>query len=275
MAHKSAEHVEMPKSTVWPLVLSLGVTMLMAGIITHWLLSLVGAVLLVLGLRGWIAQMMPGVGHVHEAFVPPAQRAQPIRGTIGKVEQLRPDRPGYRFRIPEKIHPISAGVKGGIVGGLVMPIPAIAYGIISGNGPWFPINLLGGMVLPIIETMSQAELQKFSLSLLVMAIVIHVVISTSVGLVYGVLLPTLPQFPGSQLFFGGLILPLMWSGICYGAMGTINPPLEEYVDWRFFIASQIVFGVAASLVVESSEKVYIAPVGGETPPAPPVAGGRA
>ena len=29
--------------------------------------------------------------------------------------------PGYRLRLPEKVHPISAGIKGGLVGGLVMP----------------------------------------------------------------------------------------------------------------------------------------------------------
>ena len=33
--------------------------------------------------------------------------------------------PGYRLRMPEEVHPISAGIKGGIVGGLVMPMPAL------------------------------------------------------------------------------------------------------------------------------------------------------
>ena len=259
MAH---EQVEMPRPTVWPLVLSVGVTMLAAGVIAGWVLIAVGGVLFVLGLYGWIGQLMPGVGHAHEEMVPPDQRPQPITSSAGKVEQLRPSMPGYRFRLPEKVHPISAGVKGGIVGGLVMPIPAIAYGIISGNGPWFPINLLSGMVFPGVDSMTHDQLKEFHPLLFLAALFIHAIISTGVGSMYGVILPTLPQFGGSQLFFGGLVMPLLWSGVCYGLMGTVNPALEEHVDWAFFVASQIVYGVAAALVVEVSEKVHVAPAGG-------------
>ena len=44
------------------------------------------------------------------------------------VQQLKPGVVGYRFQLPEKVHPISAGIKGGIVGGLLMPIPALDLG---------------------------------------------------------------------------------------------------------------------------------------------------
>ena len=54
------------------------------------------------------------------------------------VEQLRPGMPGYRARLPEAIHPISAGIKGGIIGGLVMPLPAFLYGLVSHHGIWYP-----------------------------------------------------------------------------------------------------------------------------------------
>jgi hypothetical protein len=264
MAHEphASDHVEMPRRTVWPLVLSVGVSLLLAGIITHYLLSVMGAILFLVGIAGWIGQLLPGVGHCHEEFVPADQRPKLITGTAGTVEQLKPNQPGYRFRIPEKIHPISAGVKGGIVGGLVMPIPALLYGLLSGNGIWLPINLLAGLALPTVEDMELEKLQQFQPLLFLVALFIHAIISTGVGSMYGVILPTIPQFRGSQLLFGGLILPLLWSGICYGLMGTVNPALEQHVDWRFFILSQVVYGVAASIVVERSEKVYIAPAGG-------------
>jgi hypothetical protein len=255
-------HVEMPRRTVWPLVLSLGVSLLLLGIITHWLLSVTGAALFLVGISGWVAQLMPGVGHSHEPFAPADQRPKPIAPAAHPVEQLRPDRPGYRFRIPEKIHPISAGVKGGVVGGLVMPIPALAWGVLSGNGPWLPINLLAGLMLPGVEAMTQEQLQQFSPTLFLVALFIHAILSTGIGSMYGVILPTVPQFPASQLLFGGLVFPLLWSGINYGLLGTVNPALEQYVDWRFFIASQMVYGIAAAVVVEASEKVYTAPAGG-------------
>ena len=36
--------------------------------------------------------------------------------------------PGYRVQMPVMIHPVSAGVKGGLLGGLVMPVPALHLG---------------------------------------------------------------------------------------------------------------------------------------------------
>jgi hypothetical protein len=252
--------VEMPRATAWPLALSVGVTLLAAGLITHPVLSLTGVVLLVAALAGWIWCLMPGQGHDHEPLAPPEERPAPTEARPGTVEQMRPDMPGYRFRLPEKIHPISAGLKGGLIGGLVMPIPALAYGILSGNGIWFVINLLAGMVFPAVEQMPGDELQQFSLTLFVVAVVIHAILSAGFGLIYGVLLPTLPQFRGAQPLFGGILLPLLWSGFSYGLMGTINPALEKHVNWPFFILSQVVFGLAASAVVVRSEQVYIEPI---------------
>ncbi len=262
-SHRS-DHVEMPRRTVWPLVLSLGVSLLLVGVITHWLLFLVGLILMLFGVGGWIGQLMPGVGHVHEPLAPLEQRPQPIRPRAEPVEQLKPDHPGYRFRIPEKIHPISSGVKGGIVGGLVMPLPAVTYGLLVYGSVWWPINLLAGIAIPGVETMTREELQQFSPLLFVVALFIHGIMATGIGAMYGVILPTIPQFPGAQLLFGGLIMPLLWSGICFGLMGAINPALEENVDWRFFIMSQMFYGIAASLVIERSGKVYVEPAGGGT-----------
>ena len=152
----------MPRPTAWPIVLALGITLLGAGLATSLALSVVGAVLFVFGLGGWIGQLLPGRGHLHEPLVEPALRPRPVAEKPGTVDQLRPGMPGYRFQLPEKVHPISAGVKGGIVGGLVMPIPALAYGLLSGHGLWFPINLLAGMVVPGISGETEAQLEQFS-----------------------------------------------------------------------------------------------------------------
>ena len=118
-----ADHgaVEMPQPTVAPLVLALGLVLLAAGVATSLALSVVGAALLAIGLGIWVASLLPGRGHMHMALVPADQRPKPILPKLGTVEQMDPQKPGYRLRMPEKIHPISAGVKGGIVGGMVMP----------------------------------------------------------------------------------------------------------------------------------------------------------
>src|SRR5437870_3581420 len=82
----------------------------------------------------------------------------------------------------EKVHPISAGVKGGIVGGLYMPLPAMIYGLVSGHGIWLPVNLLAGMMLPGVGEMSLEELERFQPSLLLIGAIIHVTVSLIVGL---------------------------------------------------------------------------------------------
>jgi hypothetical protein len=64
-----------------------------------------------------------------------------------------------------------------------------------------------------------------------------------------------------QLFWGGVVLPLLWTGASYGLMGVVNPLLEQKVDWPWFIASQFVFGVTAAVVVMFSETIRVPPAG--------------
>ncbi|MCS6852774.1 MAG: cytochrome c oxidase subunit 4 [Gemmataceae bacterium] len=262
-------NVELPAATVWPLVLAAGLALAGLGLATSALLSVVGLALMVTAVVGWVAELLPGRGHVAVPLAGVERRPVPVKPLPGRVEQLRPGMPGHRFRLPEKVHPISAGIRGGLVGGLLMPIPALTYGITSGHGPWLPINLLAGLLLPRVETQTLAELEQFQWTLFLVACGIHVVISLTIGLLYGVLLPTVPAFPGAQLLAGGLILPAMWTGASYGLMGVLNPALREHVHWPWYVVSQLVFGVAAAIVVVRTERVAVAPiVGRELPPAP-------
>jgi hypothetical protein len=156
--------------------------------------------------------------------------------------------PGHRFRLPLQIHPLSAGIKGGIFGGLVMPIPALLYGLFSGRGLWLPVNLLSGMVLPGVEHMTPDDLGRFQPVLFVVALCIHAIISLVFGLLYGVLLPTLPPIP-RPIAWGGVLMPALWTAVSFSMMGLINPTLQHGVDWAWFIFSQFLFGVVTALVV--------------------------
>jgi hypothetical protein len=242
------EAVEMPRPTIAPFVLSAGMILMAAGVALSPLFYVVGGLLLFTGLGLWIGSLLPGRGHFHESFVGPDDRAKPVSGEVGTVDRLQAGMPGYRMRLPQDVHPISAGVKGGIVGGLIIPIPAILWGLFSGHGIWYPVNLLAGMVLPGVETMSIEQLETFSFSLLLVGLVIHVVTSVVVGLLYGVLLPTLPNMP-RPLAWGGLLMPLLWTGVSFLLLQFINPLLATRVDWPWFIVSQFVFGVVAAAIV--------------------------
>jgi hypothetical protein len=95
-------------------------------------------------------------------------------------------------------------------------------------------------------------LTSFHLPLFLVASLLHVVTSILVGLLYGVMLPMFPQRP---ILLGGLIAPVMWSGLLYATLGIINPLLDQRIDWKWFIASQMGFGVVAGLVVVRQARV--------------------
>ncbi len=260
--------IEMPAPSAAPLVLSLGITLVAAGAAMSPAFAVVGVALIVAGLARWIAQLRPGRGHIFVRAGEEGFQPRPVSPTAFPVQTLKPGMAGYRMRLPETVHPISAGIRGGIAGGICMTVPALAYGILSGHGIWFPGNLLAGTLLPGVNRMTLDELESFQPLMLVLAVAIHAVSSVNVGLLYGVILPTLPDVRGGPILWGGVVMPLMWTGASYGLMGVVNPVLEERVDWTWFVVSQIVFGLVASTVVRRSERIYIAPLGGHPPQLP-------
>jgi len=249
------ETIEVPAPTAWPMFLSLGVALIFAGLIMHWALLIVGLVMAVMSGAGWIWETLPGSGVMAEERVPPHERPRPIEAKPGTVEQMNPDRPGYRMQLPVKMHPYSAGIKGGIVGGIVMPIPAAIFGILGPyHSLWYPINVLAGTLLPRMANADIQALKEFDATGLAVGLLIHVVASLGVGLIYGVILPTLP---GKPIVWGAVILPMIWSGTIYGLTGVVNPEVAGKVDWYSFTAAQFVYGLAAGIVVVRSEQVYI------------------
>jgi hypothetical protein len=253
-------NVEMPRPTAAPLVLALGMALVAAGVAFGLTFFVVGAAVVVAGLSLWIGQLLPGRGHVHESVAEPGRRPGPVTGAPGRVEQLRPGMPGYRLRLPQDVHPISAGLKGGIAGGVAMIVPALLWGLLSGHGPWYPVNLLAGMVLPGVGKMTIPALEQVQASLLLVAIVIHVIMSVVIGLIYGVLLPTLPSVP-RPIAWGGLLMPIVWTGASYVAMQVVNPTLPDLVSWPWFILSQFVFGITMPAVVLGAKRLHAVPAG--------------
>src|SRR5262249_13016880 len=133
--------VEMPRPTTAPIIVSLGAVLLAAGVPFGAAFLVAGALPSVSGLGLWGRNLSPGRGHCRE---PLAGAAEAVASKRQGVEQLYPGMPGYRIHLPEKVHPISAGIRGGLVGGLVMPLPALIWGIFSDHGIWYPVNLLAG-----------------------------------------------------------------------------------------------------------------------------------
>jgi hypothetical protein len=244
----SAIHnIEVPRATAAPLVLAAGIAMIAAGVPFGLAFVVVGTVVALVGLGQWIANLLPSRGHALEAIAEPTGVEHRVH-VAEKVEQLRPGLPGYRLRLPTEVHPISAGLWGGIVGGIVMPVPAIIWSVASSHGLWYPANLLSGMVLPSVGKMTVPDLQQLHVTLLLVAMVIHVVMSIVIGLIYGVLMPTLPRIP-PPIIWGGLLMPIVWTAVSYVAMHVANPTLPGRISWPWFVLSQFVFGITMPAVV--------------------------
>jgi hypothetical protein len=246
------ETIAMPAPTVWPLVTALGITLGWAGLVTNIVVSVVGLVLFLCGLVGWWREVLPVEKHEAIPVPPPERRAAPVQTQLHTVARLHLGEGGHRVRIPAEIHPYSAGIKGGIVGGIAMAIVAVAYGIIAYGSPWYPINLLAAVAFPVSPDVSLEALTAFHGFALVIALISHAVLSLLVGLLYAAMLPMLPRHPA---FWGGLMTPLMWTGLIWAFLDLINPTLNQHIDWRWFIASQVAFGVIGGFVIARSERI--------------------
>jgi len=97
-----------------------------------------------------------------------------------------------------------------------------------------------------------AELTAFHADALLMALLIHGVASVLVGTLYGVLLPIAPRRP---ILVAGVGAPLLWTALLYPTIGIINPVLERRINWGWFIASQVAFGLVAGWVVSRSLRI--------------------
>jgi len=102
--------------------------------------------------------------------------------------------------------------------------------------------------------MGSGALYSFHLDSFLLATVIHLFTSVLVGLLYGAMLPMIPRHP---IFLGGVVAPILWSGLLRSMLDLINPLLKQRVDWWWFIASQFAFGIVAGLVVVRQQKVPV------------------
>lgn len=246
------DHIELPAPTAWPMVAALGVALGFAGLVTHVMVTVVGVVLAIAGAVGWFRAVLPAQEMERVPLVPPAARARPVQPVTRAVAQLMPGEQGHRLRLPVEMHPYSSGVVGGLVGGAAMAVVACAYGLIAHGSLWYPINLLAAVAIPSLATADTAQLASFDALAFGVAVVSHLIISLFVGLVYAAILPMFPRRPG---LWGGLVAPLVWSGLLWASLGIINPTLNARIDWPWFVASQIAFGLAAGLWVSRTQRI--------------------
>jgi hypothetical protein len=228
------------------MVAALGVTMMSAGLVTHMIVSAVGVLLGLIAAIGWWREVLPRPRVEYVPFPAPDERARPVLPSRATVNHLTIGEAGHRVRVPVEVQPYSAGITGGLVGGLAMAVIALLYGILAPGSWWYPINLLAGIALPAMAQLNDEQLRAFNAPALLIALLAHGVISLLTGLLYAVVLPMLPR---RHMLWGGMIAPLLWTGLIWAVLGVVNPVLNARIDWPWFIASQMAFGLAAGFVI--------------------------
>ena len=246
---------ELPAPTVWPMVVALGVTLGFTGLVTHFAVSVVGVVLALVGGVGWGRNVLPAERVEHVSASPAQSIPSWMTSPPRSVERLAFADDWHRVRIPVEVQPLSAGVRGGLIGACAMAVCAAIYGIVVQGSVWYPLNLLAAIAIPRMAEADVATLRAFDGVALVVGIFAHGLTSVLVGVLYAAILPLLPR---RHLLWGGLLAPLLWTGLLWATLGVIDPALNARIAWSWFIASQIAFGITAGWVVASATPVATA-----------------
>jgi hypothetical protein len=235
------ETIAMPAPTAWPVSLAFGLTLVFAGLLTSGAVSVLGAIVAIAGAVGWFRAVLPQEAHEMVQASLQVPDVTTLRREVARVEIVGELRRAF---LPVEIYPVSAGIKGGLAGSVVMAALAMLYGVVSHKSIWYPINLLAAGFFPALQTTTQ--IMAFDLSALLIAIPIHLITSLLVGLLYGATLPMMPRRP---VVLGGFIAPLLWSGLIHSILGIVNPVMDHRIDWIWFVFSQVGFGLTAGIVV--------------------------
>jgi hypothetical protein len=242
--------VELPRPTAWPLVLALGVSLILGGMVTNVAVSILGFVLSIAGAVGWFLQVLPHETHeaipVHgEEIVSVSARTLMDRGRHRESDAPRKILPIETFRI-------TTGIRGGIAGGTAMVVPATIFSLLKYHSLWYSVNLLAAGGFVSWAGASDAFLSQFHLQGVLAGFLIQGFVSLLVGLLYGAMLPMFPKYP---IVTAGFMIPLLFTGIVYSALGIVSPILNERIDWFWFVVSQVAFGLVCGYVVNLQARV--------------------
>jgi hypothetical protein len=244
----SASVVQLPRPTAWPMVLALGISLVIAGMVTNIAVGGLGALLILFASIGWFCQVLP-----HEAHVSVPVEIEIVTVTSTRTLLRYREISSTRRRIlPVETFRISTGIKGGIAGGAAMTVPAALFSLLRYHSLWYATNLLAAGGFVTWAGASNAFLSEFHMRGLLAALAIHGVTSLLVGLLYGAMLHMFPKYP---ILTAGFMAPMLFTGILYSAIGIVSPILNQRIDWFWFIPSQIVFGLVCGFVVNLGARV--------------------
>lgn len=163
-----------------------------------------------------------------------------------------PEDPPIFESIPATIYPYAAGIRGGLLGGLAMIPVALAYGLISSHGVFYPVNLIAATLIPAWQRATQAQLELPSLGGLLLGLGIHLLMSVLLGFLFAVMLPALPRSP---IFWAFVVGPCLWGGAVFAGLPLLNPVMARLIDLPSFALANILYSLVLGLTVTHAPKI--------------------
>lgn len=244
--HPTGDHqhgtVHLPAPTAWPILLALGFTLIFAALVTSMGIGLLGLAIVLVSAVGWFRDVLPHEAHIDIPVEVGVVEIEPSPEGVARIEVDET----HRAQLPLQTFTFASGIKGGIAGGIAMVIPAELYGILRFHSIWYAVNLLGGAGVGEWTNPTMYQLTHFRLSAFITANIIQGATTLLVGILYGALLPIWPKRP---ILLGGIVAPVLWTGLLHSTLGIVNPFLQQKIDWWSFAASQVIFGLVAGYTV--------------------------
>ena len=240
------ESIPLPSPTAWPMVLALGVTLCLAGLITHAIITALGALLSIMAIVGWFRCVLPH--EKHETVLAPIDAQD-----VAVATALEPVLPAAHHRKSSLLtYSFVGGLEAGAAGGVAMAIPASIFSLVKFHSVWYAVNLMAASSFLGWSDVSDAFLSQFHLQGLIVGLSIHAMVAFLIGMLYASILPIFPRY---SLLTGGVVTPILWTGLAYALMQSVAPILGARVDWPWFIVSQVAYGLVAALVVNLRVRV--------------------
>ena len=174
--------IQLPRPTAWPLVLALGISLIMAGMVTNIAVGILG---LVLSIAGASAGSSRCCRTRRTKTSPSSRRGDHRSSTARTLMERQPVIPRATRRArscPSKPSSITTGIRGGIAGGTAMVVPATLFSLLKYHSLWYSVNLLAAGGFVSWAGASDAFLSQFHLQGVLAGFLIQGFVSLLVGL---------------------------------------------------------------------------------------------
>ena len=156
--------------------------------------------------------------------------------------------------VPSEVYPYRTGIIGGVVGGIVMATVAVGTMPLINRSIWFPVNLVAATLLRDLQGLPPDALNPFMPAAFVIGVGLHFFLSVSIGVLFALILPTLP---GSALIWSLIAGPVLWALVQFIVLPLVNPVMSQLVHPLSFVTAHLLYSLVLGLWVTRYQKVPV------------------